>query len=199
MDEKTEELRDIFVDATGGDTVTENQEETRGSLSDAERDIKRRVEQVIERMRERYEFRTDLATDELCRVVTGYFDDLDDEAIASELDVDVETVFDARMDLHLVRETDQEAPFDLEDLRRMLVRDTSLEECAASLEADEETIEHYAEVIQTDLEATRANNRFYDEFAETLTDTELAAQHVKDAHEDGLEEATEDIETDVSF
>lgn len=32
MDEKTEELRDIFVDVAGEDTVTERQEDGHGSL-----------------------------------------------------------------------------------------------------------------------------------------------------------------------
>jgi hypothetical protein len=199
MDEKTEELRDIFVDTTGADTVTESQQEARGSLSDAEEDVQRRIERIIEQMRERYTFQTDLATGELRQIVTDYFDDVDDETLAADLGVDAETVFVARMDLHLVRESDRDAPFDMTDLRRMLVRDASLAECVESLSADEETIKHYAEVIQAELEATRANDRFYDEFAEMLTDTDLAAQHAKNAREDGLREATEDIETDVSF
>jgi acetolactate synthase small subunit len=199
MDEKTEELRDIFVDATGADSITESQEESRGSLSDAEPDIRRRVEKVVEQMRERYDFQTALTTAELRQVVMASFEDVDDETIATELAVDPETVFDARMDLHLVQEADRDAPFDLTELRRMLVRDASREECVEALGADEETISHFAEVIRAELEATRANNRFYDEFIELLTDTDLAAKHAKDAREDGLKEATEDIETDVSF
>lgn len=199
MDEKTEELRDIFVDATGADSITESQEESRGSLSDAEPDIRRRVEKVIEQMRERYDFQTALTTAELRQVVMASFEDVDDETIATELEVNPETVFDARMDLHLVQEADRDAPFNLTELRRMLVRDASREECVEALGADEETISHFAEVIRAELEATRANNRFYDEFIELLTDTDLAAKHAKDAREDGLKEATEDIETDVSF
>lgn len=199
MNEKTEQLRDIFVDTTGADTVTESQEETPGSLADDAGDVDERVEDVIERMHDRYDFRIDLATDELRRVVEGYHEDQSDADIAADLGVDEETVFDARMNLHLVRESDREAPFDLDELRGMLVEDASVEEAAEALEADEETVAHYRDVIETDLEATRANDRFRDEFAELLTDVDLSAQHAKDAHESGLEEATEDIETDVSF
>ena len=36
MDEKTAELRDIFIEATGSDTVTEQQSESRGSLADVD-------------------------------------------------------------------------------------------------------------------------------------------------------------------
>ncbi len=199
MDEKTERLRDIFLDSTGAETVTESQEERRGSLAEVDRDIERRVEAVIERMRDRYEFRTDLSTEELCTIVEGYFDEQDDGTVAAELDIDSNTVFDARMDLHLVGEADREASFDIEELRRLLVTDTSVTECAEALDLDVDVVNHYADVIRADLEATRANDRFHDEFAELLTDTDLSVQHVMDAHEDGLREATEDIETDVSF
>jgi len=47
MDEKTEELRDIFIDVTDEDTVTESQEETRGSLIDRE-GIRDRLEGVVD-------------------------------------------------------------------------------------------------------------------------------------------------------
>lgn len=199
MDEKTEALRDIFVDATGSDTVTENQEETPGSLTDVERDVGEQITGIVEEMRDRYDFRVDLPTDDLRAVVEKYYDDQSDAEIAAALDVDEETVFDARMDLHLVRERDRDAPFDTAELRGMLVEDASVAEAATVLDADEAVVAHYRDVIETDLEATRANDRFRDEFAELLTDAELSSTHAKDAQEDGLREATEDIETDVSF
>ena len=197
MDEKTEELRDIFVEATGEDTVTENQEETRGTIADV--DVEERVVDTIETMRDRYEFETDCSQEELCRIVERFFDGEDDETIAAAIDADEGTVFRARMDLHLVREADRDTPFDLEDLRELLIDGASAAECAESLDEDEETIKRYGTVIETDREATRANERFRHEFAELLTDEELSEQLVQDAREDGLREATEDIETDVSF
>jgi hypothetical protein len=43
------------------------------------------------------------------------------------------------------------------------------------------------------------NHRFRDAFADLLTDADLSARLAEDARRDGLEEATEDIETDVSL
>ena len=57
MNEKTEELRDIFTDVTDGeDTITESQEDTRGSLERDERSDEERLRSVVQQMRERYAF-----------------------------------------------------------------------------------------------------------------------------------------------
>ena len=128
MDDKTAELRDIFIDTTGSDTVTENQEEERGSLTADDSDSEDRVAEIVATMREKYEFDTDLDDERLEEVVGRFYADESDAAIASALDRDEETVFEARMDLHLIRESDREAPFDLADLRTLLVEDASVED-----------------------------------------------------------------------
>lgn len=198
MDEKTEELRDIFLDATGGDTVTERQEEGHGSLASGS-DAAEQVADLVARMRERYEFDSGCSDDELVRVVRLYFEGEDDAAIADDLGTDEEAVFDARMDLHLVRDADREAPFDLARLRSMHVDGVAIDDRVADLDADEATVEHYSRVVSADLESTRANDRFRDEFAELLAEQDLRGGHTEDAREDGLREAAEDIETNVSF
>jgi len=48
MDEKTEELRDIFVDVAGEDTVTERQEAGHGSLLSDEDGVEERLLAVID-------------------------------------------------------------------------------------------------------------------------------------------------------
>ena len=200
MDEKTAELRDIFVEATGSDTVTENQEESPGSLADDDREgDEARVRELVGMMRDRYEFASDRSDAELERVIERYYDGDDDDAIADALGVDETEVFDARMDVHLVRESDRDAPFDLDDLRSLHVDEVPLDERAARLGADEETVAHYTEVVEAEMESTRANDRFRDEFDELLADADLEGGLTSEAHEDGLKEATEDMETDVSF
>ena len=52
-------------------------------------------------------------------------------------------------------------------------------------------------VIEARREARLVSHRFRMEFGEILAD--VAVQFTADAQEDGLEEATEDIETDVEF
>ena len=199
MDDKTAELRDIFIDATGSDTVTESQAESPGSLTDTDTDVTDRLAELVGRMRERYTFETEFDDDTLCRIVQSFYGDRTDREIAAELDADPEAVFTARLDLHLVAEADREAPLDLDALRRLIVEEVPLDERADRLDVTEATARHYSRIVEADLRSTRANNRFRDEFAELLTDSDLTGQLARDARKDGLEEATEDIETDVSF
>ena len=198
MDEKTAELRDIFMETTDSDTVTETQSESPGSLTDSE-DVSDRLRTLIERMAEQYDFETALEIDELVAVLRGFHDGEDDETIAATLDCEPATVRQARLDLHLVRDVERDAPFEFDRLRRLLAEDTSLEERADELDVSVETARRYSEVAAADRRSTRANDRFRDEFAELLTDAELTDRLAADAHEDGLQEATEDMETDVSF
>jgi hypothetical protein len=199
MDDKTAELRDIFIDATGSDTVTESQSESPGSLTDTGGDATHRLLELIGRMQERYAFETAFDDETLSQVVQLYYAEYADREIAAELEADVDSVFEARLDLHLVGESDRDAEFDLDDLRRLIVEDVPLAERADELAISEETARHYSSVVEADLRSTRANERFRDEFRELLTDSDLTGQLARDAREDGLQEATEDLETDVSF
>ncbi len=199
MDEKTAELRDIFIDTTGSDTVTENQAESPGSLTEERTNVDERLETLIERMRDRYDFETALDTAALITILRGFHNDDDDRELAAELDCSAETVRAARLNLHLVGEADRDADVDLDRLRRLIVEDMPLAERAEQLNETAETTQYYSEVVRADLRSTRANNRFRDEFAELLTDSDLTGQLATDAREDGLRDATEDIETDVSF
>ena len=199
MDDKTAELRDIFIEATGSDTVTESQAESPGSLTDSDRDVSDRLVELIGRMRDRYEFETGFDDDTLSRIVQAFYTDHSDREIAAELDCEPAAVFEARLDLHLVGEADRNAAFDLDELRQLIVEDVPLAERADQLDITDETARHYSEIVAVDLRSTRANDRFRDEFAELLTDSDLTGQLARDAREDGLKDATEDIETDVSF
>ncbi|MUW14684.1 hypothetical protein GJ633_08405 [Halorubrum sp. CBA1125] len=205
MDEKTSALRDIFLDATGSETVTERQADARGSLADRdEAAVDERLRELVAAMRERYGFSTDLDDAAYARVARGRFDDEDDAAIAAAIadSVDAETVRDARLDLHLVRESDRvvdDAPFAYDDLKRLTAAGRSIVECAEELDADVDAVARHASVARADLTSTRTNDRFRDEFRALLTDAEIEESHAASAREDGLREATEDIETDVSL
>lgn len=200
MDEKTEELRDIFVDTTGSDTVTERQAESPGSLADRdEASVEERLAEVVAAMRDRDAFATDLDDEALRRVVRGHFADESDAEIADAVGATAADVFEARMDLHLVSDADRDAPVDLDALRRLDAAEVPLDERADRLDADLDTVRRYSAVVAADRAATRANERFRDAFRELLTDDDLSASHARDAREDGLREATEDIETDVSL
>ncbi|THE65776.1 conditioned medium-induced protein 4 [Salinadaptatus halalkaliphilus] len=198
MNDKTEELREIFTDVTDGEeTVTESQDNDRGSLASDERTDDERLESVVTQMKERYEFETSLSTDDLVTVAKGFYDDDSDSDIASDLEpaVDAETVFKARMDLHLVDDEDAD------EVDLVAIRDREEDDASLATEYDVNTdrIQRYRRVADAEDESRRANDRYRDEFDSVLSDAELTSQLTTDVREDGLEDATEGMETDVEF
>jgi predicted transcriptional regulator len=198
MDEKTEELRDIFIDVRDEETVTEQQEESPGSLTDSKESTER-LGDIVARMREEYEFATDLSDEALATVVEGFYRDFSDADIAEELGASGREVFRARMDLHLVRERDTDAPFELAALRDLLTEDRSTGEIADRLDVSESTVRQYRRVVAAQDEARRVSERFQSEFEDVLLEAEMSEQFTDDMADDGLEEATEGTETNVSF
>ncbi|ELZ58560.1 MULTISPECIES: hypothetical protein [Halorubrum] len=227
MDEKTAELRDLFVETTGSESVTERQDAARGTLVDADAEsVDGTARDLVAAMRERYGFSTDLADDAYVLVARSRFEEENDEAVAATLRdalaeledaavdpdaVDAETVRRARLDLHLVRESDREVgeddadgdgaddEFAYDDLKRLTAAGNSIVECAEELGATPDRVARYAAVARTDIASTRANDRFRDAFRDLFADADIEGSLASDAREDGLEEATEDIETDVSL
>lgn len=196
MDEKTRELRDIFLDVAEEETVTERQEESPGSLAD-ERSPEERLEPVIERMRESYEFETDGPLADYCQVVRGFFEGESDRTLATVLDRSSEEVFRMRMDLHLVDESDVDVPFDRQTFRDRL-EDRSIDEIAAEFDVDETSLRRAERALRAREQARTANERYRDEFEEIVADGDLAGR-LRDAREDGLEDATEGMENDLSM
>lgn len=201
MDEKTEELRDIFMDVADDETVTERQEETRGSLTEDEDAVDERLEEGVAEMRERYEFSTDLADSDLREVVRQFFEGSSDSVIADSLGVSRRVVFRARLDLHLLRDRDTDAPFDLATLRELLDEGLTVSAIADELDVSASTVLRYRRVVTAQDEARAVSDRFRSEFEGIMTDAGIATRMTPDIREDGLEEATEgmDAESDVSL
>lgn len=201
MNDKTEELRDIFLDVADEETVTESQEELRGSVTESEGADEDRLMRVIDEMRGKLEFDTDLS-DEVFRQVVGlFYEGKADDEIAAELSCSEETVFRARMDLHLVRDDDPPG-VTVEDTTWERIRDESGTEVgilATELELEESAVKRVRTVIDTGNRARRVSQRFRTAFEESLTDLDLTTQFAAEAHEDGLDDATEDAEVDVQF
>lgn len=199
MDEKTEELRDIFMSVSETETVTERQEDDRGSLADDQRD-RDRLESVIAAMRERYDFDTPLSDDDLCRIARRFFDDESDDQIADALDTDPHEIFVARTDLHLTRESEYDPPDLPDDLRQQLLADdTDLAAFATEHDTDPDTLSRHRRAITSRNRELRANHRYRDQFAELLADTDLSQRMADEVREDGLDDATDGMETNVSF
>jgi transposase len=199
MDEKTEELRDIFMNVTDEATVTERQEDARGSLTGDGRDAEEHLRGVVADMREATSFSTDLDDEALVRVVRGFYEGESDTEIAEALDASRSVVFRARMDLHLVRDRDTDAPFDLADLRDLLAEDWSVEDLADELDVSTSTVRRYTRVVETQAAARRVSNRYRSAFEEAFTDAELSTNMTGDVKQDGLDDALDGMETDVSF
>ena len=228
MDDKTADLRDLFVETTGEEGVTERQTAARGSLSAADGDAAdERLRGLVAEMTDRYAFVSGLPEPDLRRVVRAFFDPetrgagseswsaAADAAIASSLaaEADAESVFRARMDLHLVAAADRDAaPVPYAALREPVLEarsdaagtpegdvDAAVAAALGDGEVDPDTVRRYRRVVEADLASRRVNHRYRDAFADLLTDADLSTRLASDARRDGLEEATEDIETDVSL
>ena len=198
MDEKTEELRDIFMQVSEEETVTERQDDDRGSLTEGGDDTAR-IADVIAEMRDRYEFSTELADDELVRVVRGYFGGVPDAAIADDLGVARDTIGRARLDLHLLRDRDTEAPIELSRLREQLDEGATTADVADALGVSDSTVRRYRRVLDAQAESRRVSERFRSEFADAVPDADLSRRMTDEVTEDGLDDATEGMETKVSF
>lgn len=198
MDEKTEELRDIFLDVADDDSVTESQEDDRGSLTDSGGSVDERLGAVLATLREKFGFETSLSTDQRRTLIRQFYDGVPDDELASVLETDTETVFRARMELHLVRE--DEPP--LEEAAVQTIRDNpdrEAAELATDLGTAVEMVERTRSVLSTEDRCRRVSQRFRTEYEEILTDSALTSQFAADAQDDGLDEATEGAETDVDF
>ena len=202
MDEKTEQLRDIFIDVADDETVTETQQDARGSLVTDEGSVDARLRSVLKRLRGKFDLRSPLDDDQLCQVVRAFYAGDSDDAIAKSLGCTPETVFRARMDLHLVRDEEQpdealETALRAEDLG--VDRDVPVDRLAAEFDTDEQVIERAAAVVAAVDRSRRVSQRFRTAFEEVLTDADLSVQFTAEAHEDGLDDATEGAEVDVEL
>lgn len=198
MEEKTEELRDIFLSVSEEETVTESQAEQRGSLTDQQGSVETRIGAVIDQLREKFGFEASLSDSKRCELVELFYEEQSDDALATALETDTETVFTARMDLHLVREAEPA----LDEATLELLRDrpaAEIPDLATETGKDEETLRRAQRILDTEARSRRVSHRFRTEFEEILTDSVLRGQFASDAHEDGLDEATEGAEVDVDF
>jgi len=200
MDEKTEELRDIFLDVAEEETVTESQEDTRGTLVGDSEDVGERLRGVIASMREAFTFRTDLPDSDLETVIRQFYEGAPDAEIADSLGVDAETAFRARLDLHLLREDELAATVEHPDaVQSRYAEGAAPAEVADAVDTDESTAERALALVDAQDSARRVSYRYRTAFEEILTDADMTVQFTGDALEDGLEEATEGAETDVDF
>ena len=200
MDEKTEELRDIFLSVSDDAAVTEQQSETPGSLVD-DSDVKERLLDIVATMRDHVGFDTTLDDESLVTVVRGFYEGNSDADIARDLGDEsmAKTVGRARLDLHLLRDRDEDAPFPLDDLHDVLDATETVAAAADELDVSESTVRRYRRVLETRAEIRRVNDRYRDDFEDVLEDRGIAERMTRDVQETGLDGAIEGQETDTQL
>jgi hypothetical protein len=187
--EKTDRLREIFLDVAGDHTVTEDQQETPSTIesnsvpSDS-------LRAIIQEMKQKYGFRTSLETDELITLVRLFYEDYSDTAIARELGNASrdKTVTRARIHLQLFRETDFDAPVDLDELRDLLDAETSTTKIAKALDTSKSTIGRYRRILDAEQAAEAVDHRYQQRFEEALSDPETD-HSIREALKSGLDDA----------
>lgn len=199
MDQKTEQLRDIFIDLADEDTVTERQEESPGTLTEEDGSTRRQALDVINHMQERYEFETQLEDETLLEIAEGFYEDLSDTELADQVALEESIVFQARLDLHLVREEDREGIADFRRFQKAVGGGASDGELADRFEVDSEVVPRFRAVAQAERAARGAGYRYRDEFNALLGDGELQERLTEGVQEDGLEDATEGLEVNTGF
>ena len=199
MDEKTEELRDIFLDVAEEDTVTESQQEGPGSLTADERAVDSRLREVIEQIDETFTLSAEFTDEEHCEVVRRFYAGDDDEEIATALDREPAAVFRARMDLLLLHETDRPDEHLESTVREHLDADERAGTVAETAGVNERTARRAVAAVEAANRSRRVSHRFRTAFEEILTDADLSVQFTVETREDGLDGATEGAEVDVEF
>jgi len=199
-EKKAEELRDIFVDITDESTVTEEKEEERGTLP-GEDEIDDDIKEMVDEMRDEHGFETSLEDDEVVRVVRLYHEDASDAEIARELGDDSldKTVRRARIGLHLFRDSDFDAPFEIDKLEELLDKKATNSEIADELGVSSSTVRSYRRVVEARGRSEELDDEYAERFENLLEDREITERFTPDAKRDGLGDATEDAEVDVDL
>jgi hypothetical protein len=190
-------LTDIFMDVSQGTGSTiEQQDEQRGSWRpDKSDDTDTNIRETIAEMRDRYGLQTQLSDDQLVTLVKAYFEGDGDAVIARRLgDVSLDkTVTRARLSLHLFRERDTAADFDVESLKDCLEAGNSGAECARRLDIGKSTANRYRRIFKAKAKAQQVGHEYSERFHQycrgETDDSDLEPLSIVD---DGLADAVAD-------
>lgn len=203
MGDRTEDLRELFESVTGTESVTERQRRPRGSLG-SETDPREALEAEIGAMRSAHSFETELSTAVLATVVERFYEGDTDAEIAHELGgqdetIDPSTVGKARLDLHLVRESDR-PDSDAGPLLEAVSEGTkSVETAAQTLDVSASTVEYWVQVRAAQIERRQVADRHRQAFETILQDRDIGDRLTASLEETGLDEAVADQEVDVDM
>jgi hypothetical protein len=190
--DKTEQLRALFEDVTGESTVTTHQHETRGTLT-TRREIDDELESIVREMCSRYDIRTSIEIPTLATLVRLFHAGATDTEIARQLDANVSdrTVTRARINLHLFRERDFDAPFDLASFRELTTDGAALQDAVDKFDVSESTLRFYVRLLDAEQDARNANHQYQQRFSNVLAEFESTESMQPSGLADGLDDAIE--------
>ena len=193
-------LTDIYLDvAEDAESTTEHQHEQRGSRRPSFA-TDTQISNTITEMQERYGLQTQLSNEQLLTLVKAFFEGEGDTAIARQLgDASLDkTVTRARLGLHLFRESDTTADFDVDALRECFAADNSGAKCAHRLDIAKSTANRYRRIFAAKEQAERVDNQYYERFQQYCRDNIDEDPDVNPdyATDDGLNDAIADAGAD---
>lgn len=196
---KVDRLTEIYLDVSEGEESTiEQQEEQRGNWkSSSSNDTT--IGETIAEMRERYGLRTQLSDDQLVTLVKAFFDGERDGEIARRLgDSSLDkTVTRARLRLHLFRDNDTTADFDLDALQECFEEGNSGAECARRLDIGKSTANRYRRILRARNDSEKVDNEYYERFRQYCLEGGDDADLEPDfSTDDGLNDAIEGFGAD---
>jgi hypothetical protein len=186
MGSKYDELRDVFTSVAGEASFTERQHQERGRVH-SDDEVHADLTAVVTAMRATYGFRSSLSDDDLAVVVRRFFAGDDDGELAARLDVSTDVVERARINLHLFRPADTDAPFDLRALQTLLDDGLSDAACAEALDVGASTVAHYRRVLAARRAALRAGDSWVLQFADVVSSAGIVTD---ERHADIMERRT---------
>jgi hypothetical protein len=190
--DKTEQLRALFEDVTGESAVTRHQHETRGTLT-TRGEIDDKLESIVREMCSRYDIQTSIEIPTLATLVRLFHAGATDTEIARQLDADVSdrTVTRARINLHLFRERDSDAPFDLARFRDLTTDGVALQDAVDKFDVSESTLRFYVRLLDAEQVARNANHQYQQRFSDVLAEFEPTESIQPSGLADGLDDAIE--------
>lgn len=203
MGDHTRELRDLFESVTGTETVTERQQEGKGTLAETGGGDAA-LEAAIDSMREKRSFETALPTAALATIVERFYEGDSDAAIAETIEagdgpIDPSTVAAARLDLHLVRDADRPPAEFRSALEAIESGTTSIDSVAARLDTSAAQVKQYLAVRETQAERRQVADRYRQQFESLVADGDLGERLTASLEATGLDEAVADQEVDVDL
>ncbi|MBT8507445.1 response regulator receiver protein [Methanomicrobiaceae archaeon CYW5] len=197
MNQRKQELLDLFTNITSKTTIVEPMRKIHGTLRDKEA-IEREVALIMREVLDQGHFKTKLAPRQLAQLVCAYYDNKNDTEIARTLGDEKlsKTVARARVRLKLFRELDFKMPFDPAQMEALLDSGKTMKEISEELGISPSTLREYRHVIESQRDPTL--DPFLERIRDVMEDRDLTESMTGGVVNDGLSEAIDITEAELA-